>query len=334
MICLDDNIEDHPKFVSLTDEAFGLWIRCIAYCRRNLTDGYIPKAAAVARVRRKRAAIKVIAELLAAPIGAPGKEPLWTEVEGGYRVHDYFSWNPSREKVDAEREVKRAAGRAGGRRSGEARGKQLGSKARENSNQDLKQNEADCFDVASRSGSALANPDPIRSDPDPEEIFSSNSLPQYPTEKARARPAAAAGPDGPTGQSLRAELRRHAATQHLDEASVRLLEMRAAEMGIPAAAIPEAIEWSVNELEIQAAATGGGTALNTEATLRKLVSGLRGSRTRAQSPTQRSRDRPSDIRPHVDPTYEAREAEANAELMAELRRKRAADEARGEDVTF
>lgn len=82
MICLDDGIEDHPKFVGLSDEAFGLWVRCIGYCRRQLTDGYVPEAAARARCRSKNAN-KTIAELTSGP------DPLWLSVPGGYQIQDY-----------------------------------------------------------------------------------------------------------------------------------------------------------------------------------------------------------------------------------------------------
>lgn len=153
MIALDDDIGDHPKFVGLSDEAFGLWVRCIGYCRRNRTDGYIPEQAALQRCRSRNPR-KVIAELTGKPAGAPEANPLWTKVLGGYQVHDYLDWNPSREQVLAKVEAKRQAGRLGGRRSGEARRQQRPEQGRSD-------NEALCFE----SGSTKSNPDPIRSDP-------------------------------------------------------------------------------------------------------------------------------------------------------------------------
>lgn len=163
MIALDDNIEDHPKFVSLSDAAFALWIRCIGYCRRNLTDGYVPEQAARARVRSGKAAA-VIQELLSPPEGLPNGNPLWVRVPGGYRVHDYLDWNPSKEDVEEIREKKRAAAARGGQASGRTRAKQAAERAEAVSLPDGRtKDEAPCFD----SGSPLAKSDPIRSDPDP-----------------------------------------------------------------------------------------------------------------------------------------------------------------------
>lgn len=162
MIALDDNIEDHPKFVSLSNDAFALWVRCIGYCRRNMTDGFIPTAAAHARARCKDPR-KPIAELTSPPVGSPRGNPLWVAVSGGYQVHDYLRWNPSREQVEAQREQKRIAGRSGGHRSGEARRQQSGSEPEAEAKQKRSRDEAECF----ASGSPLANPDPIRSGSDP-----------------------------------------------------------------------------------------------------------------------------------------------------------------------
>ena len=162
MIALDDNIEDHPKFVSLSNDAFALWVRCIGYCRRNLTDGFIPAAAAHARARCKDPR-KPIAELTSPPVGSPQGNPLWVSVSGGFQIHDYMRWNPSKAQVEAQREQKRIAGKSGGQRSGETRRKQNGSADQADPKQNGSEPEAGCF----ASGSPLAKPDPIRSGSDP-----------------------------------------------------------------------------------------------------------------------------------------------------------------------
>ena len=121
MIALDDNIEDHPKFAGLSNDAFALWIRCIGYCRRNLTDGFVPHPIAVTRSRASANARKIIGELLKTSPGC--SNPLWHEVEGGYAVHDYLEWNPSKEQVEAKLAIAREKGRKGGLRSGAVRAK-------------------------------------------------------------------------------------------------------------------------------------------------------------------------------------------------------------------
>jgi hypothetical protein len=106
VIVLDDNIEDHPKFVSLSNEAFALWVRGIGYCRRNLTDGFIPTAIAHARARC-RYPRKPIAELTTPAIGWSSGMPLWHVVADGFMVHDYLDYNPSRAEHEARLETKR-----------------------------------------------------------------------------------------------------------------------------------------------------------------------------------------------------------------------------------
>ena len=118
MIALDDNIEDHPKFAGLSNDAFALWVRCVGYCRRNVTNGFIPAPAALARARAGNPK-KVIAELLKVSPGC--SNPLWREVDGGYEIHDYLEWNPSKDQVDAKLAALREKGRRGGLRSGAAR---------------------------------------------------------------------------------------------------------------------------------------------------------------------------------------------------------------------
>jgi hypothetical protein len=46
---------------------------------------------------------------------------MWEPVEGGWMIHDYHDFQPSKAEVLAEREQKRAAGRAGGQASAQAR---------------------------------------------------------------------------------------------------------------------------------------------------------------------------------------------------------------------
>lgn len=168
MIALDDNIEDHPKFVGLSNDAFALWVRGIGYCRRNLTDGFIPEAAAASRARSKDPK-KTIAELTAPPVGLPDSSPLWVKVPGGYRVHDYLQWNPSKADVEAKVQANREKGRRGGLASGrsrsEANAKQTGSTKDEPTSN---QSRSSLLQVGFAVGSTKTNPDPIRSDPEEE----------------------------------------------------------------------------------------------------------------------------------------------------------------------
>jgi hypothetical protein len=139
---LDDQFPDHVKVMGAGPLASWLHVCGLCYCGRMLTDGYIPF-----RQVRKLADVDNPEELAAILV----REGLWEEAPGGYVIHDYLDYNPSREKVEATRQARSEAGRAGGLRSGEARASGIASDF------------ADTF--ASPSDEAKSNPDP---DPLPE----------------------------------------------------------------------------------------------------------------------------------------------------------------------
>ncbi len=88
---LDDQFDDHPKFVGLPDSALAVWVRGLAYCSRHGTDGYISWQVAgklVAGGRRTR----VIQYLL--------DRAIWEPVEGGYQVHDYTDHQRSKAEIE------------------------------------------------------------------------------------------------------------------------------------------------------------------------------------------------------------------------------------------
>ena len=88
---IDDSFPDHPKVVRLSDRAFRLHVTGICYCAQHLTDGRIGKTAA----RSMGASPKLLRELLGSGV--------WREEGDEWVIHDYLVYNPSREKVLAER---------------------------------------------------------------------------------------------------------------------------------------------------------------------------------------------------------------------------------------
>ena len=282
MIALDDNIEDHPKFVSLSDAAFALWVRCIGYCRRNLTDGYVPEQAARARIRSGKAE-KVIAELCSPPAGLPNGNPLWLKVLGGYQVHDYLEWNPSKEQVEERREQKRAAASRGGQASGRTRAKQAA--ARDGSTKD----EAPCFD----SGSPLANSDPIRSDPDP--ISPDRSVLLSPPGGAGA--ASSAAPLTERQWAILAELRAHKAlTGVADRELAENLDGRAISSGKPLDLVLQAIRDAASDVQPGTKLEAVRKMVRTYADNARAARPSANGRRHVQPPT-----RPEDLAPPADP---------------------------------
>lgn len=92
---LDDQFPDHPKVVSAGPLAAWLYVCGLTYANRHLTDGFIP-AGVVGRLADLKSPNKLAATLVA--VG------LWEVAEGGYRIHDYLTYQPSADKVRRERD--------------------------------------------------------------------------------------------------------------------------------------------------------------------------------------------------------------------------------------
>lgn len=88
---LDDSFHSHPKVISAGNEAVGLFVRCGTYAAEHLTDGFLPKDVVLLY------GSGALAEKLT---GAK----LWHRTRGGWTIHDYLDYNPSKEAVENERE--------------------------------------------------------------------------------------------------------------------------------------------------------------------------------------------------------------------------------------
>jgi hypothetical protein len=110
---VDDAFYDHPKLAVAGPLGMAQWIAALAWCNRNLSDGFVPRAVA------KRL---LDWDDVPGPGHGPDNDPdgvsdggsgvqagwvcrrlvragLWEEVEGGYRVHDYLDYQPSAAEV-------------------------------------------------------------------------------------------------------------------------------------------------------------------------------------------------------------------------------------------
>jgi hypothetical protein len=97
---LDDRFFDNPKVCALSADAKLLHLSGIVWCAGNLTDGHIasaslPLVAAKAHSRLVHKADRYVRELVAAG--------LWLLVEGGWDIHDFLEYNPSRAETTARR---------------------------------------------------------------------------------------------------------------------------------------------------------------------------------------------------------------------------------------
>lgn len=113
---LDDGFADHPKVMAAGPAASWLYVCALTYANRLLTDGYIP-ATQVRKLADVDNAMALAERLV--------EVNLWERVDDGFQIHDFLDYNPSREKVLAERDA--AAERMRKLRSGEVRANKHGT---------------------------------------------------------------------------------------------------------------------------------------------------------------------------------------------------------------
>ncbi len=112
---LDDQFFSHPKVQRAGRDARDLYLAGLTYCARGRTDGAIPQEAL-----RLLAAMADIDgwQTAAAKLVEVG---LWEPTQGGYMVHDYLDYNPTRERIEEVRKARAEAGSRGGLASGASR---------------------------------------------------------------------------------------------------------------------------------------------------------------------------------------------------------------------
>jgi hypothetical protein len=90
---LDDGFAEHPKIAKVGPIGAWLQIQALCYCNPNLTDGFVPMAVAYTFVPRTRSYPAKQCVTLIVDAG------LWERVPGGYRIHDYERYQPSKAEV-------------------------------------------------------------------------------------------------------------------------------------------------------------------------------------------------------------------------------------------
>lgn len=136
----DERYPGNRKVRRLSDAAFRLDVSAICWSNEHLTDGKIPDddLETIGDVKRAKSAAN---ELV--------RKGRWEQLDDGYLIHDFLEYNPSKEKVLAQREAKRKAGQKGGVASGSAR---AGNKQKPSTD------EAECFDSGSEGTNTRPDP--------------------------------------------------------------------------------------------------------------------------------------------------------------------------------
>jgi len=112
-VAIDDKYPDHPKVALLPREirAAAHWLHTCAlcYCNRQLTDGFVSAG--------KLDDLYTLGDHDPADLAkALRKAGMWEKARGGWQIHDYEEYQPSRQEVERKRVVdhgkKVAAGKA------------------------------------------------------------------------------------------------------------------------------------------------------------------------------------------------------------------------------
>jgi hypothetical protein len=115
---VDDRFHSHPKAMTASLTALGLWSVAGSWSGDHLTDGFIPDHMIPSLTRGQ---IELAKELCAAG--------LWKRSRGGYQFHQWHEdadgtpRNPTKEEVTSTRAKRAKAGRMGGLASGRTRSK-------------------------------------------------------------------------------------------------------------------------------------------------------------------------------------------------------------------
>lgn len=118
---LSDDFYDHPKFDRAGTLGIALFTAGLAWANRNLTDGFIPRKAAlrlldfedvveaVRNADRNGVTNALHNDDLTPAITRGAVQSLvdaglWHVEEGGYRIHDYLDYQASKEQIEASRQ--------------------------------------------------------------------------------------------------------------------------------------------------------------------------------------------------------------------------------------
>lgn len=107
---LDDTFAEHPKLRDAGPLGLALQVAALCYCNRYLTDGHVSRAAA--RTLLDFGALGIAPDVVVGELVAHG---VWHDAEngcgkgcgqprpGGFLIHDYAEFQPSKETVEQKR---------------------------------------------------------------------------------------------------------------------------------------------------------------------------------------------------------------------------------------
>lgn len=203
---LDEAFPRHPKVAAAGPLGIAMQVTALCYCNQYLTDGFVPRSVAKSLLDFEGLAFQRSGELIDGGFDVEWhhivqdlvEAKLWEEVEGGYQIHDYHDYQPSRAAVMAEREQKRAAGKAGGRAAAKSRAK---AERKQTASSRSSESQAESKPV-SVSGSVINPPYPLQGRGLRSNGTNPRALAQRAKEQRRKEPRAIQLADGTTYEAL------------------------------------------------------------------------------------------------------------------------------------
>lgn len=99
----DDMFPIHRKVEGLSDAAFRLHAHAIFWCSRNETDGFIGTEELVHAAPRGMENPEAVVTELVTELTRYEDSRLWEETDGGWVIHDYLDYQPSKAQLNEER---------------------------------------------------------------------------------------------------------------------------------------------------------------------------------------------------------------------------------------
>lgn len=100
----DDQYSDHPKIITVGPLGMALHVAATCYAAKYLTDGFIPKNVINRLISYDGITLDGNAVTNASIVALLVETGLFDKADGGYWVHDYLKYNPSKEDVLAARQ--------------------------------------------------------------------------------------------------------------------------------------------------------------------------------------------------------------------------------------
>lgn len=118
----DDQFYLNPKNAAMDRDEQDLYFASIIYANGQLTDGFIPAGVLMMLCIWAKIEFEANAQASAQAIANHLIEHgYWENAKGGFQIHDFLDWNPSRAEILALREARSEAGKRGGQKSARKR---------------------------------------------------------------------------------------------------------------------------------------------------------------------------------------------------------------------